>query len=119
MTATLAELPGAADEAGIAAPAIGLTGDAIFSTFVAELARDGVSSADVTVVHAVSTGAAYSLCQVCVLIGFLGIPLLAVAMYRSRTVPVAVPAMLAAAFVGTQVFWGRRLPGSRQSRGIR
>jgi hypothetical protein len=79
--------------------ALGNIGDAGASAYVLEAARDGVTGSDVSLVAAVQDGAIGSAIELMVLIGTLGFPLLAVALWRSRAVPVAAPALIGAAFV--------------------
>jgi hypothetical protein len=79
--------------------ALGNVGDAGTSAFVLELARNGVTGTEVGVVSAVQNGAIGSAIELMVLLGLLGFPLLAVALWRARTVPVAAPILIGAAFV--------------------
>ncbi len=79
--------------------ALGNVGDAGASAYVLELAGHGVTGADVGVVSAVQDGAIGSAIELMVLPGTLGFPLLAVALWRARTVPVAAPILIGAAFV--------------------
>jgi hypothetical protein len=78
---------------------LGNIGDVGMSAYVLEFARDGVTGSDVSLVNAVQDGAIGSAIELLVLIGTLGFPLLAVALWRARSVPVAAPALLGAAFV--------------------
>ena len=77
----------------------GNIGDAGMGAYVSSAASDGVSAADVSVIDHAQSGAIYSLISIMVLLGLLGFPLLAWSLYRARTVPVAVPALIAVAFV--------------------
>jgi hypothetical protein len=79
--------------------ALGNVGDAGTSAFVLELARNGVTGTEVGIVAAVQDGAIGSAIELMVLLGLLGFPVLAVALWRARTVPVAAPILIGAAFV--------------------
>jgi hypothetical protein len=79
--------------------ALGNVGDAGMSAYVLELAGHGVTSTEVGIVSAVQDGAIGSAIELMVLLGTLGFPLLAVALWRARTVPVAAPILIGAAFV--------------------
>jgi hypothetical protein len=77
----------------------GNIGDAGMSAYVLEAARSGVTAGDVALVDGVQNGAIGSLIELLVLVGTLGFPLLAVALWRARTVPVAAPVLIGAGFV--------------------
>jgi hypothetical protein len=77
----------------------GNIGDAGMSAYVLEAARNGVTASDVALVDAVQKGAIGSLIELAVLVGTLGFPLLAVALWRARTVPIAAPVLIGAGFV--------------------
>jgi hypothetical protein len=79
--------------------ALGNVGDAGMSAYVLELAGHGVTGTEVGIVSAVQDGAIGSAIELMVLVGTLGFPLLAVALWRARTVPVAAPILIGAAFV--------------------
>jgi hypothetical protein len=79
--------------------ALGNVGDAGMSAYVLALAGHGVTGAEVSVVSAVQDGAIGSAIELMVLLGTLGFPLMAVALWRARTVPVAAPILIGAGFV--------------------
>jgi hypothetical protein len=79
--------------------ALGNMGDAGTSAYILELAGNGVTGTEVGVVAAVQDGAIGSAIELMVLVGLLGFPLLAIALWRARTVPVAAPILIGAAFV--------------------
>ena len=77
---------------------LGNVGDAGHGATLLAAAKDGVSSADVTLAKAIDAGSIASVVELMVLIGLLGFPLLAVAFYRSG-VAKWIPAVLGAAFL--------------------
>jgi len=81
------------------ASTLGNAGDAGASAYQWAAATDGVSAADVAIVERAQESAAGVAVSLLVLVGLLGFPLLAAALYRARTTPPAVPALIAAAFV--------------------
>ena len=81
------------------ASTLGNVGDAGASAYQWAAATDGVSAADVALVERAQESAAGVAVSLLVLVGLLGFPLLAAALYRARTTPPAVPALIAAAFV--------------------
>jgi hypothetical protein len=81
------------------ASTLGNVGDAGASAYQWAAATDGVSAADVAIVERAQESAAGVAVSLLVLVGLLGFPLLAAALYRARTTPPAVPALIAAAFV--------------------
>jgi hypothetical protein len=79
--------------------ALGNVGDAGMSAYILELAGHGVTGSEVGIVSAVQDGAIGSAIELMVLLGTLGFPLVAVALWRARTVPVAAPILIGAGFV--------------------
>lgn len=78
---------------------LGNTADVMHGALLGALARDGVSPADVDVLKALdSTGGAVAV-EIMVPLGLLGFPLLAFALWRSRTTPLWVPLTLVAGVV--------------------
>jgi hypothetical protein len=72
---------------------LGDVGDAGHSATLLAAAKNGVSSADVELVKSIDTTSIASLVELMVLVGLLGFPLLAVALYKSRVarwIPIAI-----------------------------
>jgi hypothetical protein len=78
---------------------IGNAADVVHGALLSTLARDGVSATDVALVTRLDDSGLGSVVQLLTLVGLLGFPLLAAALWRSRTAPRWVPVVLVAGVV--------------------
>ncbi|GGO03050.1 MULTISPECIES: hypothetical protein [Microbispora] len=78
---------------------LGNLGDAASGSVLSAMAAGGVTDQKVAIADAVAGEPVFMVIQFMVLIGLLGFVLLAVALFRARTVPWAVPALLLATLV--------------------
>ncbi len=78
---------------------IGNAADVTHGALLAALSGNGVSGSDVAVEKALSRNGVYTASQLLVLVGLLGFPLVAAALWRSSAVPRAIPALLVVSVV--------------------